>query len=85
MQIDDIDNLRIVEDVHIPSEVTSNVDDLVKSCTPTLDETHIHKENINDDHDALVESSTLMPDDLNVTENDTSDSEHVLMKSNMYV
>ena len=27
MQIDDIDNLRIIEDVHIPSEVTSDVID----------------------------------------------------------
>ena len=29
MQIDDIDNLRIVGNVHIPFEITSNVDELV--------------------------------------------------------
>jgi len=28
VQIDDVDNSRIVEDVHIPSEVTNDVDDL---------------------------------------------------------
>ena len=40
MQIKDIDNLKIAEDVYIPSVVTSNVD-LVKFSTPTLDETHV--------------------------------------------
>ena len=48
VQIDDIDNSRFVEDVHITSEVTSDVDELVKSSAPTLEETHIHEENIND-------------------------------------
>ena len=43
MQIDDIDNSKIVEDAHIPYEVTSDVD-LIKTSTPTLDETHIHEE-----------------------------------------
>ena len=46
MQIDNIDNSKTVEDVHIPSEVTNDVDELVKSSTPTLDETHIHVESI---------------------------------------
>jgi len=52
VQIDDIDNLRIVENVHIPFEVTSNVDELVKTSIPTLDETHVHEENISDVQDA---------------------------------
>jgi len=57
--IDDIDNSRIVEYVHIPSEVTSNVvDELLKSSTPTFD-IHVPEESINDVQDALVESSTL--------------------------
>jgi len=39
----------IVEDVHIPSEVTSNiVDELVKCIIPTFDETHVQEEGIND-------------------------------------
>jgi len=37
VQIDDIDNLRIVEDIHILTEVINNVvDELVKSSTPHL-------------------------------------------------
>ena len=43
MQIDDIDNSKIVENDHIPSEITTDVDDLVKSCTLTLDETRVHE------------------------------------------
>jgi len=56
--IDDIDNL-IVEDVHIPSEATSDiVDELLKSSTPTLDGIHVHEESISDIQDALIESDT---------------------------
>jgi len=83
MQIDDIDNSRIIEDVHITSEVTSGVDELVKTSTPTLDETHIHKENINDIQDVQVESSTPTSDDIDVSEDDTNDSEHVSVESSM--
>ena len=46
--IDDINNSRIVEDVYIPSEVINNVDELVKSSTPALDEIHVHEESISD-------------------------------------
>jgi len=60
VQINDIDNSRIVEDVHIPSEVASDVDDLVKSSTLILDETRIHEESISDIQDALVEFNTPM-------------------------
>ena len=67
MQIGDIDNSRIVEDVHVTLEVTSDVYELVKTSTPTLDETHIHEGNINDVQDALVESNTLTPDDIDVS------------------
>ena len=58
MRIDDIDSSRIVEDVHIPSVVTSDVvDELIKSSTPALDEIHVHEEIISNVQDALVESS----------------------------
>ena len=69
-KIDDIDNLRIVEDVHITSKVTSDVDELVKTSTPTLDETHVYEENISDVQGALVEFSTLILDDIDVSEDD---------------
>ena len=58
MQIDYIDNLKIVKNVYISSEVTSDVDDLVKTNTLTLDETHVH--------DSLIESSTSILDDIDV-------------------
>jgi len=34
VRIDDIDNSKIVKDIHIPFEVTSD-DELIKSSTPT--------------------------------------------------
>ena len=57
MCTDDIDNSRIVEDVHIASEVISDVvDELVKSSTPTLEEIHV-RESIIGVQDTIVESS----------------------------
>jgi len=86
LKIDDTDNLRIIENVYIPSEVISDVNELVKISTSTLDETHVHEENISDDiQNALFKSSTLIPDDTDVSEDDTSDSEHILVKSSMPV
>ena len=86
VQIDDIDNSRIVEDVHMPFEVINDVvDDLVKSSAPAFDETHVHEERNNDIRYALVESSTSIPNDIDVLEDDTSDFEHVLVEFNMPV
>jgi len=68
VQIDGIDNSRIVKDVNIPSEVTSDVDNLIKSSTPTLDETRVHEESISDAQDVVIEFSTLIPDDIDVSE-----------------
>ena len=42
-------------------------------------------ESISDVHDALVESSTSIPDDIDVSEDDTSDFEYVLVESSMLV
>jgi len=63
VHIDDINNSRIVEDVYIPSGVTSDVDELVNTNIPTLDETHVHEESMNDVHYSLVKSSTPAVDD----------------------
>ena len=60
--IDDINNSRIIEDVHVPFEIISDVDELIKSSTLTLDETHVHEEGIINVQDALVESSTPLHD-----------------------
>jgi len=43
--------LRIVEDVYIHSEVTSDVDELVRSSTLTVDETRVHEKSISDVQD----------------------------------
>ena len=85
VQIDDIDNSRIAEDGHMPSGITSDVDELVKSSTPILDETCVHKECISDVQDALVESYRPIHDDNDVSEDDTSDFEYVLVEFSMPV
>jgi len=61
------------------------VDELAKSTTPTVPETYVHEENIIDNQDALVESSTLIHDDLDVTEDDSCNYKHILVESNMPV
>ena len=74
MCTNDINNSKIVEDVHILSEITINVvDDLIKSNTPIVDEIHIHEESVNDVQNALVESSTHIPDDIDISEDDSND------------
>jgi len=65
--------------------VVTSDDDLIESSTPTLDEIHVHEENINDIQDILVESSSPIPDDINVLEDDTSGLEHVLVESCMHL
>jgi len=79
VQIDAIDNSSIVANVHIPSEVTNDVDKLVKSSTPALEETHVHEESISDVQDALVKSSTSARDETNVHEENISDVHDVLV------
>jgi len=58
---DDVDDSKVVEDVCVPSEITSDV--------------------VN----ALVESSTPIPSDIYVHEDDTSESEYVLVESSMLI
>ena len=61
VRIDDIDYLRIVEDVHISSEISSDiVDELIKSSITALDEINVHDESISDVHDEIVESSNTL-------------------------
>ena len=47
--------------------------------------TYVHEESINDVQDALVKSSTLIPNDSDVSKDDISDSEHILVESSMLV
>jgi len=85
VQIDCIDNSRIVENVHSPSEVTSDVDDLIEYSTLTFDEIHVNEESISNVQDALVESSSPICYDIDVSEDNTSDLEHVSAESSMSV
>ena len=78
------DNSRIVEAVHIPSEVT-NDNDLIESSRLTIDEIHVYEENISNIHDALVEFSSPIYDDIDISEDDTSDLEHELIESSMLI
>ena len=57
VRIDDFHSLRIAKDVHIPFEVTSDVDELIKSSTPALNKIYVHKVSINDVQNALLEFS----------------------------
>jgi len=46
---DDVDDLRVVEDVYVPSEITSVFEDtVVDSSTLSLDEIHISFEGTSD-------------------------------------
>jgi len=47
--------------------------------------THVHEESISDVQDALIESNTLIPDNIDVSEDDNCDFEHVLVESSMSV
>ena len=58
MSSDDVDDSRIVDDVYVPSEITSVVfDTLVDSSTLILDEVHASSEGTSDVVDVLVEFS----------------------------
>ena len=76
-----IDDSRIVKDIHIPSELTSDVDELIKSSILRLDEIHVHEESISDIQDVLVESSTLALDEMLVHDESISDVQYALVES----
>ena len=59
--------MRIIDDIHILSGVTSDVvDELVKSNAPTIDETHVHEKSISDVQDELVKYCTPALDETHV-------------------
>ena len=69
----DVDDSRVVEDVYVPSEITSVVDDtLIHFSTPILNEIHVSSESISDAVNVLVDSSIHIPDDIYVHKDDTS-------------
>jgi len=53
---DDVDDSKVVEDVHIPSKTASIIEDIsVGFITPIIDEVHMSSDGTNDDVDELVE------------------------------
>ena len=58
---DDVDDSKVVEDVHIPSKTSNIIEDIsVGSNTPILDEGHVSYKGTSEVVDAIVESGTLL-------------------------
>ena len=53
---DDVYDLKVIENVHVPSNPTSIIEDIsVGFNTPIIDEVHISSDSTNDDTDEIVE------------------------------
>ena len=62
-----VDDSRVVEDVYVPFEIISVVEDtLVNSSTPIIDEVHVSSEGTSDVEDALMKSNIPISDDIYV-------------------
>jgi len=78
---DDVDNSKVVKDVHshseIPnSEISSVVEDpLVNPATPIIDESHVSSAGTSDVVKVLVDSSTPIPDEAYVHEDNQESQE----------
>jgi len=83
---DDVDDSKVVENVYVPFEIISVIENtLVDSSPPILDEVHVFFEGISNVVDTSVESNTPISDDIYAHEGDTSDSEYILVESSMPV
>jgi len=70
----DVDDSKVVEDVRVPSEISSVVEkSLINSGASLIDESHVSSADISD-VGATVESSTPIPDDIIVLEDEPSKS-----------
>ena len=68
MPSDDVDDSKVVENVHVHSEISSVVEDpLVNPATPIIDESHVSSAGTNDVK-VLVDSSTPISDETYVHE-----------------
>jgi len=68
---DDVDDSKVIEDVHIHSEISSVVEDpLVNPGTPIIDEKHVSFARTSDVVNVLMESSIRITNETNVYEND---------------
>ena len=72
---DDFNDSKIVEDVHIPHEISSIIEDLLVNIgTPIIDESHVSSV-ITSDVDTLVNSSTLTHDEVYINEKNQESQE----------
>jgi len=79
---DNVDNSKVVEDVHVPSKTTSIIEDLsVGSDTPIHDEGHTSYEGTSEVVNVIVNFGTLLIVDAHV--HDTSDSAYELVESSV--
>ena len=70
----DVDDSKVVEDVRVPSEISSVVEkSLINSGASLIDESHVSSADISDVTDVSVKSSTLIPDDIIVSEDEPSE------------
>jgi len=57
--IDDVDDLKVVEDVQVPPKTVSIIENIAVSFdTPIIDETHMSSDSASDDVDEIVEPNT---------------------------
>ena len=67
MPSDDIDDSKVIKDVHFHFEISSVMEDTpIDSCLPILNEIHVSSASTIDIVDALVDSSTHIPKVLNI-------------------
>ena len=65
----DVDDLKVVEDVHVHSEISSFVEDpLANLDTLFIDESHVSSAGTSDVVDVLVNFSTPIPDEIYIHE-----------------
>jgi len=56
--VDDVDNMKVVEDVHVPSKTASIIEDMsVGSNTPVIDEVHMSFDSTNNDVNEIIETN----------------------------
>jgi len=71
---DDVRDLRVIEDVNISLTISSVTEDsLANSDTQIINEIYEFSKSTSNDVDMLLESSTLIPTDIHIHDNDTSD------------
>ena len=71
----DVDNSKVVEEVRVPTEISSIVEEpLVNPGAPIIDESHVSSVDIIDTVDVSVECSTPMSNNIIVPEDEPSES-----------